>query len=46
MSVERIVWRCEKQPPVNVSWYVVLDQVVQFVVIQEGSSHVPAQLHV
>lgn len=29
--------------PLNVSWSVVLDEVVEFVVIKEGSSHVPAQ---
>ena len=32
--------------PLDVSWHAVLDQTVEFVVIQEGSSHIPAQLHV
>lgn len=32
--------------PLDVSWHAVLDQTVEFVVIQEGSSHIPAQPHV
>lgn len=32
--------------PFNVSWSVVLDEIIQFVVIQEGSGHVPAQFHI
>lgn len=32
--------------PLDVSWDVVLDEVVEFVVIQESSSHIPAQFHV
>lgn len=32
--------------PLDVSWHAVLDQTVEFVVIQEGSRHIPAQPHV
>lgn len=32
--------------PLNVSWYVVLYEVVEFVVVQEGACHISPQFHV
>lgn len=32
--------------PFNVSWSVVFDEIIEFVVIQEGSGDIPSQFHI
>lgn len=37
---------CNAALPENMSWSIVLDKIVEFVIIQEGSGHVSTQFHV
>lgn len=37
---------CQTALPLNVGWYVVLYEVVEFIVVQEGTGHIPSQFHV